>query len=128
MEYVTVIVMLALIEYLYFSVTVGRARTRHGVDAPATSGDEVFERFHRAHQNTMEQLVVFVPAIYTTAYYANTGLAVGLGVVFIVARFYYFRSYIVDPAKRAPGMAVTIGANVLMIAASLVGAFRRILA
>ena len=128
MEYVTVVVMLALIEYLYFGVAVGRARARHGVDAPATSGDEVFERFHRAHQNTLEQIVVFVPAVYAAGFYANVSLAVILGVVYLVGRLYYFRCYIIDPAKRGPGMIATIVPNLLLIAAALVGAFRSILA
>ena len=38
MAYVTIIAMLALIEYLYFGVQVGGARGRTGVQAPAVSG------------------------------------------------------------------------------------------
>ena len=127
MAYVSVIVMLALLEYLYFGVAVGRARTRHGVDAPSVSGDEHFERFHRAHQNTLEQLVVFVPAIYAAAYYANALLAVTLGVVWLVARAHYFRSYIAEPARRGIGMIATMAASVLLIAAALIGAVRMLL-
>lgn len=127
MAYVTVIVMLALVEYLYFGVAVGRARARHGVEAPAVSGDENFERFHRAHQNTLEQLVVFVPAIYAAAYYADERLAVGLGVVFLVGRAHYFRSYIADPRSRNVGMIATIASSLLLIAATLVGAVRVLL-
>lgn len=128
MTYVTVIVLLALVEYLYFSVAVGRARARHGVEAPSVSGDEHFERFHRAHQNTLEQLVVFVPAIYAAAFYANALMAVALGVVWLVARAHYFRSYIADPARRGVGMIATVAASVLLIATALVGAVRRLLA
>ncbi len=128
MAFVTVIVLLALVEYLYFSVAVGRARARHGVEAPSVSGDEHFERFHRAHQNTLEQLVVFVPAIYAAAFYANALLAVALGVVWLVARAHYFRSYIAEPARRGIGMIVTVVASMLLIAAALIGAVRQLLA
>ncbi len=127
MAYVSVIVMLALLEYLYFGVAVGRARLRHGVDAPSVSGDEHFERFHRAHQNTLEQLVVFIPAVYAAAYYASALLAVGLGVVWLVARAHYFRSYIAEPTRRGIGMIATVVTSVLLIAAALVGAVRLLL-
>jgi len=124
MAFVTVIVMLALIEYLYFAVAVGRARVRHGVDAPAVSGDENFERFFRAHQNTMEQLVAFVPAIYAAAYYANELAATALGLVFLISRVLYFRAYIAEPGRRGLGMLGGMVALVLLIAMALVGATR----
>jgi uncharacterized MAPEG superfamily protein len=128
MAFVTVIVMLALVEYLYFGVAVGRARTRHNVQAPAVTGDENFERFYRAHQNTLEQLVVFVPAMYAAAYYADELFAVALGVVFLIGRAHYFRSYIADPPTRSGGMLVSMGVCVLLIAAALIGAVRVALA
>jgi len=127
MNYVTIVVMLALLQYLYFAVAVGRARTRHGVPAPATQGDEVFERFHRAHQNTLEQLVVFIPSIFAAAYYANVGLAVCMGVVFLVSRIFYFRMYITEPSSRGRPMILTMAANLVLIIASLVGALRDVL-
>ena len=127
MAYITVIVMLALVEYLYFGVAVGRARARHGVSAPAVSGDEHFERFHRAHQNTLEQLIVFVPAIYAAGYYANELFAVALGVVFLIARAHYFRSYIADPPRRGVGMIVSMVVSIALIAAAMLGAVRTIL-
>ena len=67
MAYVTAIVMLALVQYFYFIIEVGRARGRFGVAAPATSGNEEFERYFRVQQNTLEQLIMFIPAIYATA-------------------------------------------------------------
>jgi uncharacterized MAPEG superfamily protein len=127
MAYVTIIVMLALFEYLYFAVAVGRARGRHGVAAPAISGDEHFERFHRAHQNTLEQLIVFVPAIYACAYYAHELLAVVLGVVFLISRAWYFRAYIADPQRRGAGMLGTMVANVVLVSAALIMAVRYVL-
>ena len=59
MEYVTIVVMLALMQYIWFSIEVGRARGRFEVQVPATSGSDGFERYFRAHQNTTEQMVVF---------------------------------------------------------------------
>jgi uncharacterized membrane protein YecN with MAPEG domain len=124
MAFVTVIVMLALVEYMYFGAAVGRARARHDVAAPATHGDETFERFFRAHQNTLEQIVVFIPAIYAAGYYANELFAVATGVVFLIGRALYFRSYIRDPQARGIGMIVTMISVVVLVIAGLVGAVR----
>ena len=45
MEYVIAVVMLALLQYTWFGIEVGRARGRFEVPAPATTGNENFERF-----------------------------------------------------------------------------------
>ena len=121
MVFVTVIVLLALVQFQYFGFAVGQARTRHDIKAPAVSGDEVFERFHRAHQNTLEQLVTFIPAIYACGYYMNDLLAVGCGVGYLVGRTIYFRAYIVDPEKRGTGMVITMLATLILIIGGIVG-------
>ena len=127
MAYATMIAMLALVQFQYFGVAVGRARGRHGVAAPAVSGDETFERFHRAHQNTLEQLVVFIPALYACAYFAHEMLAVAGGVLYLVGRAWYFRAYIVEPATRGKGMVMTMLASLILLVAGLIGALRSVL-
>ena len=128
MVYITIIVLLALVQFQYFGIAVGRARGRHGVPAPAVSGDEVFERFHRAHQNTLEQLMVFIPAIFACGYYASDLLGVACGVGFLIGRAWYFRCYIVDPETRGTGMSITMLSSVILIIAAIIGAMRTILA
>ncbi|MDZ7670419.1 MAG: MAPEG family protein [Gammaproteobacteria bacterium] len=118
----TAIAMLALIEYLFFGVEVGRARARSGLKAPAVTGDEGFERAFRAHYNTLEQLIVFLPALYAAAYYLHELYAVAAGVAFLIGRALYFRSYIADPARRGPGMLITMAANVALVVGGLLGA------
>jgi len=122
MAYVTIIAMLALIQYLFFGMLVGQARGRTGVEAPAVSGNPEFERYFRAHYNTLEQLIVFLPAIYAAGYFMNELLAVAAGAVFLVGRSLYFRTYVKDPATRGPGMMLTFLANVVLIISALVGA------
>ena len=122
--FVTVIVLLAVIQFLYFGFAVGRARGRHGINAPAASGDETFERFFRAHQNTMEQLVIFIPAIYAAGFFMHGLAAVAVGVAYLIGRALYFRAYVQDPEKRGLGMIVTMLANVILLAMGLIGAVR----
>jgi len=120
--YVTIIAMLALIEYFYFGIEVGRARVRTGLEAPAISGDPVFERTFRAHQNTLEQLIVFLPALYAAGYFLSEMLAVAAGVVFLVGRAIYFRSYTAAAEKRGAGFGVTALANLVLVLSGLIGA------
>lgn len=127
MAYVTIIALLAVIQLLYFGVAVGRARGRHGVEAPAVTGDEHFERFHRAHQNSLEQIVAFLPALFACGYFANELLAVAAGVVYLIGRVWYFRSYVAEPATRGKGMIVTFAATLTLLVAGLIGAVRSIL-
>jgi len=122
MAYATVIALLALIEYFYFGIQVGGARSRTGLKAPAVTGNEEFERVFRAHQNTLEQLVIFIPALFASAWYSWELLAVGAGVVFLVGRMMYFRSYSQDAEKRGPGMIVTVVANAVLVVSGLIGA------
>ena len=67
MAWVYIVAMLALVEYFFFSIKVGQARGKYGVKAPATTGNEMFERYNRVHQNTLEQLVMFFPSPFSTS-------------------------------------------------------------
>jgi uncharacterized membrane protein YecN with MAPEG domain len=127
MAFVTIIAMLALIQYLAFGLLVGRARGKFGVEAPATTGHPEFERYFRAHYNTLEQLIVFLPALFAAGYFLDERLAVAAGAVFLIGRSLYFRTYVKDPATRGPGMMLTFLANVVLIVSALIGAVRAVL-
>ena len=122
MAWVTIVAMLALLEYFFFSIKVGQARGKYGVKAPATTGNEIFERYNRVHQNTMEQLVMFIPSLFTFAHFVSEMWAAILGVVFIIGRAMYFNLYIGDPDKRGPGVLISLLATAILIIGSIVGA------
>lgn len=127
MAWVTIVAMLALLEYFYFSIQVGQARGKFGVKAPATTGNEQFERYHRVHQNTMEQLVMFLPSLFTFATLVSQTWAAILGVVFIIGRAVYFNLYISNPDKRGPGVLISLLATATLIFGSLIGAVMMLL-
>lgn len=121
MEHATLLVLLALLQYIWFTVRVGANRGKYHVDAPACEGDEAWERIFRVQQNTMEQLIIMIPATYAFAYYVS-GLWVLLpGVVFIIGRFMFSAEYIKDPKTRVPGMSLTLAANAVLVVGALVG-------
>jgi uncharacterized membrane protein YecN with MAPEG domain len=122
MEPVAIVLALALIEYFVFGILVGRARGRYGVEAPATTGHPVFERYHRVHQNTLEQLVIFVPALWMFGAFVSPAWAALLGLVFIAGRFVYLRGYVEDPKKRSTGTYITLLAQAVLLLGGGIGA------
>jgi uncharacterized MAPEG superfamily protein len=116
MALVAFVIALALIEYLAFGVLTGRARVQAGVKAPATTGDPNFERHFRVQQNTLEQLIIFVPSMLLFGLYVSHYLAALLGLAFILGRFLYYRAYVEDPEKRTVGFLTgEIGLVILLI-------------
>lgn len=114
---------LVLLEYMAFGMLVGRARMNTGIKAPAIGGNEQFERWFRVHQNTMEQLVVFLPSLWIFATFVHELTAAGLGLIFFVGRIIYCRSYVRDPATRGPGFMLSALPSMILLLGGLVGAF-----
>jgi len=127
-EWVAVVVALALLEYVFFAIQVGRARGRTGVKAPATTGSEEFERYFRVQSNTTEQLVIFLPGIFLFSHFVSAPLAAVLGAVFVVGRALYYQTYTVDPARRSAGFALSMLPNLALVLGGLFGALRTALA
>ena len=121
MEYATLIVLLALLQYVWFTVRVGAARGKYNIDAPSCGGDENWERLFRVQQNTLEQLIVFVPACFAFAYFLSPLWALILGGVFIIGRFLYSAEYVKDPKTRVLGMSLTLLPNAVLIVGALFG-------
>jgi glutathione S-transferase len=124
MPFVHVVIALALIEFIVFGFAVGRARARYQVPAPATTGNEVFERYFRVQMNTLEQLIIFVPSIVLFARYFSPYLAAALGALYIIGRALYFRGYVKDPKKREAGFLLSMIPNVVLLIGGLIGALR----
>ncbi len=121
MELVAIVTALALIEYIWVVTRVGGARARHEIKAPATTGHPIFERHYRVQLNTIEQLVVFLPALWLFGYYLNAVVAAALGLLFVIGRVVYALGYVRDPEKRGAGALITFGANLALTIGALVG-------
>src|SRR6202030_4164571 len=127
MALVHLVITLALVEFFLFGVAVSRARARYNIPAPATSGHEVFERYFRVQMNTLEQLVVFVPAILLFGAYVQPLIAAALGLVCVIGRWLYFRGYVKDPKKREMGFILSAVPNVILLLGGLIGIVRVLL-
>lgn len=122
MIFVHVVIAIALVEFVCFGFAVGKAREKYGVKAPATTGNEMFERYFRVQMNTLEQLIVFIPSILLFARYVEPRIAAGLGLVFVLGRLWYFRQYVRDPSKRSAAFGVSFVPIVTLLLGALIGA------
>jgi uncharacterized membrane protein YecN with MAPEG domain len=120
MEATVIVTIIALLQYSYFGVLVGASRGKYGVPAPAQTGNEQFERMNRVHLNTLEQLIVFIPALWMHAQFANPIYGAILGVIFIVGRFIYRAEYLKDPDSRSLGFGMTFIPSVVLLIWTLI--------
>jgi uncharacterized MAPEG superfamily protein len=110
------------------AAVVGRARGRYGVAAPATSGHEMFERAFRVQMNTLENAVIFFPALWLCALFFGPLTATAFGALWLVGRIWYAAAYLREPKTRGGGFVLAFAAwGGLMIAASW-GVLRGLLA
>jgi len=118
---------LALILYLVMFCAVAAARGRFKVPAPATTGHATFERIYRAQQNTLEQLILFLPALWLFALFVSDRIGAALGLVWLLGRILYAAGYYRDAARRGPGFVIAAIAAVTLLIGGLAGILRTLL-
>lgn len=122
MQIIDLVAVLAVGQLVGFSVLVALARGKYGVKAPAVTGHESFERVYRVHQNTLELLVAFLPALYLAAKYWPDNWIAALGSVYLIGRLVFWRSYVQAPETRALGFSLSALPILAMLLAALMGA------
>jgi glutathione S-transferase len=127
MVWVDLVTLLAVLQFAGFIFMVGKAREKYGVKAPAVTGDAEFERYFRVQQNTLETLIMFVPALWIAAHYSNPMWMAAIGAVYLVGRMIYFQAYVRDPGSRTIGYLVSAVPVVALIVAGLIGIVRALL-
>ena len=100
---------------------VGRARGKYQIHAPATSGHPDFDRAFRAHQNTLEQTVMFLPLLWLATIYCNEQYAAYLGYAWLVGRAWYLYGYIAEAGNRGTGFMISSIAMIVLLVMSFRG-------
>jgi glutathione S-transferase len=116
--------LLALLLYQATAMVVGRARIQHGVRPPATSGPEPFERAVRVQQNTLEQLVFFLPVFWLAVLLGNADIACVVGLIWVGGRIAYAVGYLQAPEKRGPGFGISFICAAVLAVMGAVGAIQ----
>ncbi len=110
---------LAVLLLFWLTFNVGRARARFKIDAPATDGPPAFLSVLRVHANTVEQLVLFLPALWLCAVFYSDRFAALCAVAWLAGRILYAVGYYRDPAKRGPGFGIALLATLVLIGATV---------
>lgn len=122
MAFVALVTLLALALYAATGVRVGRERHRAHITAPAMTGDPAFERAVRVQENTIEQLVFFLPSLWLAGFLASWLWAGILGLAWIAARAHYAWSYQRRAESRGPGFIAAFAAASTLWLIALIGA------
>ena len=125
--YPSLVTALTLLVYQVLTVNVGRARAKYKIMPPAMSGDENFERVVRVQQNTLEQLVYFLPALWLFSVYVNPLWGAGLGAAWVIGRIIYAWGYYQAAEKRILGFAISSLSGIALLLGALVGIGLKIL-
>ena len=121
MNLVYLLILLALVQFIFFTFRTGLTRGKYNIQAPKTTGDDTWERIFRVQQNTMEQLVLFVPGMLAFAHFVSPTWALVPGVLYLVGRQVFSYLYITNPTKRAPGVFLSFFSNIALVVGSLIG-------
>ena len=94
---------------LHFALAwgVGKARGKYKIDAPAMSGHPDLERVIRVQGNTVENTMMFLPALWLFAAFVSGVWSAVLGAVWVIARIWYAIAYAQDAAKRGPAFGLS---------------------
>jgi glutathione S-transferase len=118
----TIVVVLSLFVYIWVAMKVGSARAKHNVRAPSVEGPEEFQRVFRVHMNTLEQLVIFLPAVALFAAAWGDLAAAVVGIFWPVGRVVYALSYYQEAGRRGPGFGISFLSSMVLLLGALAGA------
>ena len=57
----------------------------------------------------------------------STNIASGLGIIFIIGRFIYMKSYVGDPKKRSLGFALSMLPVLILVIGGIIGAILKMM-
>ena len=121
-SYVVFCLVYTIIMNIYLALQVGQARKKYGVKYPAMYSDSnLFNCIQRAHQNTLEQLPLYLVSLILVGI-AFPKFAAACGAIFVTSRFSYAWGYYTgDPAKRLNGEYGVVGMLGLLLGLVYVG-------
>ncbi|MCU0948007.1 MAG: MAPEG family protein [Porphyrobacter sp.] len=119
--YVAIVSALALLAYYFTLLMAGLARGRFKIAPPAHTGPEEYERFVRAHHNTLEHLVLFLPGMWLFAYVVSPVWAAGIGLIWPPMRVLYALGYHKAAEKRLLPLYISMPPIYIFVLGSLIG-------
>jgi glutathione S-transferase len=123
--YTALVMVLALIVIAWIVLRVGAARIKFNL--LDTEDPPEILRLTRAAANTVEQAVIFVPALWLFASAWGDMLAAVIGVLWPIGRLIYGRDTAAAESKPELGFVITFIASALLLLGGLIGTLRNML-
>lgn len=111
----------ALTVYLWVFINAGRARHKHKVPAPSMDGPMEFQSAQRVQANTVEQIVLFLPALWLCAWFLGDRWAAAGGALWVAGRILYALGYYRDPSRRGAGFVLAFLASIALMCGAAIG-------
>lgn len=127
-RFTALVTLAGLAAFFATGLFVGAGRHRFNIVAPATTGHPEFERRFRVQMNTLEWLVIFVPALWLFALaWSNDRLAAAVGAVWVLGRLIYMVTYYREATSRGPGFLIQLAAAAILWFGAVAGVVRTFL-
>lgn len=115
------VTILSLFIYMWMAVQIGKARGIHNVPAPRSDGPDDFLRVLRVHANTMEGLLLFLPALWLFALTIGDLWAGIVGIIYPIGRIVYAKGYYAAADQRSTGFTIGLISTAILLLGSLGG-------
>ena len=84
-------------------------------------GPDELMRVMRVHGNTMEGLIMFLPALWLFAFLWGDLLAGLIGVIYPIGRLLYAKGYYAEAGKRSTGFTIGFLSTAVLLIGSFIG-------
>ena len=112
----------AILVTLATAILVARTRRRVGIQPPAMTGSPELDCAVRVQGNTVEQFILFVPALWLAALYFQGWVPGIVGLVWCFGRILYAMTYKpANPGGRFAGFALTIFSTLILVILAIIG-------
>jgi uncharacterized membrane protein YecN with MAPEG domain len=125
--WIVLVTVAALLFYFWTGLNVAATRKTHGIMPPAMSGHVQVECALRVQGNTLEWIVIFLPALWLFSLYWSGPGGAAVGLVWILGRFLYMRGYMKEPKARYAGFGIQTLACAVLVIGAAAGAVRALL-
>lgn len=116
-----IVTVITLFIYMWMAVQVGNSRGKHDVPAPQNTGPDEFLRTLRVHENTVEGLLLFLPALWMFALTFGDLWAALIGLFYPLGRVIYAKGYYEAADKRSRGFMIGLISTAILLVGSLIG-------
>lgn len=115
------VTLLAILIGIGFSILVARTRLANNILPPAMSGNPKVERALRVQGNTVEGMLLFLPALWLAELYFHGWVPPLIGLIWCLGRILFAFCYMKDAEKRHIGFRISMLSVLALVLLAIYG-------